>query len=716
MDARAKPARQAGERFGNLGAFAQALTFLALGLIALGATAIAWHSASSASGEEAERDFSFRGVRVAEEIAERSLDNEQALRGAVGLFAARERVARTEWGRYVEILHLAVAYPGLQSMGFARRVAPEELEAYVQGVRREGLADFTLHPAGARREHVVTEFVEPLEGRNRAALGYDQASDPERRAALEKARDTGRATITAHPARAQDRAGALRPVLVMFMPVYRGAAPPATTAQRRAALLGFVVAPLRLEDLLASVMGNERDLGIELFDGPAESDAARIYRSPQLDGVRVPKYTHLQSIAVANRTWTLKTSSLPAFEKEAADDRPRIILVSGLGITTLLLALLWSVLRTRTEAVQLAGKMTQALRENQDRLGLALSATGVAIFDWDIPSDTVHLSEQWAGIIGGEAGPRTITMPELESLVHPEDVAAVREKVRSLLAGEVELYRIEHRVRTADFGWRTILSQAKVTARDTAGRPSRVTGTNADISALRELERLKNSFIATVSHELRTPLTAILGPLALVKDGETGPLSPDAQAFVDIAFANSERLAALINDILDLEKIDSGAMEFNIGAVDIAQLFERARHLHSGLAAQGDVALAIRAEPGLSVTGDDHRLAQVLGNLLSNALKYSPRGGTVTLAAQRSGNGVRVEVSDEGPGVPEEFRAKIFTRFAQADGTDTRSRGGTGLGLAICKTIVERLGGRIGYEPGPDRGSRFWFTLPATPQ
>jgi len=708
-----RPAGRLRGRLGDLGAFAQAATFLVLGLIALGATLIAWTSARSSADMETEQSFAFRGVRVAEEIAERSLDNEQALRGAAGLFAARGRVERAEWGRYVGTLNLAHAYPGLQAIGFARRVAAADLESYAQSVRREGFPEYAVHPPGERREYVVTEFIEPFEGRNRPVLGFDQMSDPARRAALERARDTGRPAITSNPARSTVGSGATRSSLVIFIPVYRNATIPADQAGRRAALLGFVYARLRLEDLLASVHRNERDLGIELYDGDVESDTTRLYGGTLTAGMHEPKFTRTHRIAVADRTWVLKTYSLPAFEKAAGDDRPRIILVSGLGITALLLALLWSVLRTRTDALQLADKMTQALRENQERLGLALSATGVAIFDWDLDSGNVHLSEQWAAIVGGAPGPRATTMPELEALVHPEDIAAVRGKVRELLSGRIELYRVEHRVRTADFGWKTILSQSKVTERNAAGRPVRVTGTNADISALRELERLKSSFIATVSHELRTPLTAILGPLALVKNGETGPLPPDAQSFVDIAFANSERLAALINDILDLEKLDSGAMRFDIAAVDVAQLLEEARNLHAGLAAQKGVGLAVRAAPGLCVKGDAHRLAQVLGNLLSNALKYSPHGSTVSLAAHRADDSVRIEVADQGPGVPEAFRANIFTRFAQADGTDTRSRGGTGLGLAICKTIVERLGGRIGYEPGQDGGSRFWFELPA---
>ncbi len=714
MNTRSRPARRLRGYLSDLGAFAQAMTFLALGLIALAATVIAWDSARLAADQEAELSFAYRGVRAAEEIAERSLDNEQALRGAAGLFAARLHVERGEWRRYVDTLNLAVAYPGLQAMGFARRVAAAELASYAQSVRREGFPEYAVHPPGERREYVITEFIEPFEGRNRPVLGFDQMSDPARRAALERARDTGRPAITSNPARATEGSGAPRPSLVIFMPVYRNETVPANQAGRRAELLGFVYARLRLEDLLPSLHGNERDLGMELYDGEVESDATRLYGGPQTAGVHEPKFTRTHRIAVADRAWMLKTYSLPAFEKAASDDRPRIILVSGLGITALLLALLWSVLRTRTDALRLADKMTQALRENQERLGLALSATGVAIFDWDLASGNVHLSEHWAAIVGGAPGPRATTMPELEALVHPADIAAVREKVRALLAGEIELYRVEHRVRTADFGWKSILSQSKVTERDAGGRPLRVTGTNADISALRELERMKSSFIATVSHELRTPLTAILGPLALVKNGETGPLPPDAQSFVDIAFANSERLAALINDILDLEKLDSGEMTFDIGAVDVAQLLEEARNLHAGLAAQKGVALAVRAAPGLSVKGDAHRLAQVLGNLLSNALKYSPRDSAVTLAAHHADGSVRIEVADEGPGVPEAFRAKIFTRFAQADGTDTRSRGGTGLGLSICKVIVERLGGRIGFEPGQGGGSRFWFELPAS--
>jgi signal transduction histidine kinase len=227
------------------------------------------------------------------------------------------------------------------------------------------------------------------------------------------------------------------------------------------------------------------------------------------------------------------------------------------------------------------------------------------------------------------------------------------------------------------------------------------------------MERIKNEFIATVSHELRTPLTAVVGALGLLKQEAAGKLSTGASLFLNMAQQNSERLAALIDDILAIEKIESGSIDFRVAPVPVGPLLERAVTLNTPYARKFDVQLELQQPlPDVAVTGDADRLLQVMTNLLSNAAKFSPAGAPVSVACTVQDGAVRVAVTDRGPGIPEEFRRRIFQKFAQADSGDTRQKGGTGLGLSICKAIVERLGGTIGYAPAPERGTIFYFDLP----
>ncbi len=234
-----------------------------------------------------------------------------------------------------------------------------------------------------------------------------------------------------------------------------------------------------------------------------------------------------------------------------------------------------------------------------------------------------------------------------------------------------------------------------------------------DITERKKIDQMKNEFVSTVSHELRTPLTSIMGSLGLIQAGAMGEISEQARAMVDIAYKNSDRLVRLINDILDVEKIESGKLVFRVESLEIDQVIAEAIEANAGFAVQHAVTLrAVDSLPGHRVEGDRDRLNQVLTNLLSNAIKFSPQGAEVEVRLRRAGAGVRVEVSDRGPGIPEEFQPEIFEKFAQADGSDTRRIGGTGLGLSIAKAIVERLGGSIGFETEIGKGTTFHFELP----
>lgn len=235
-----------------------------------------------------------------------------------------------------------------------------------------------------------------------------------------------------------------------------------------------------------------------------------------------------------------------------------------------------------------------------------------------------------------------------------------------------------------------------------------------DISERLEIDRMKSGFVSTVSHELRTPLTSIGGSLGLLAGGAAGPLSSKATRLIDIAKQNSDRLVRLINDILDLEKVESGKLELRLERQPLTPIVAQAIELNRGYAEGFGVAIQLEAHDiDDDVMVDRDRFIQVLTNLLSNAVKYSPREGVVRVAVRSVDNTVQVSVRDEGPGVPPEFAKRIFQKFSQADSSDTRAKGGTGLGLSIAKTFVERFGGTIDFDRDLAKGANFVITLPA---
>jgi PAS domain S-box-containing protein len=235
-----------------------------------------------------------------------------------------------------------------------------------------------------------------------------------------------------------------------------------------------------------------------------------------------------------------------------------------------------------------------------------------------------------------------------------------------------------------------------------------------DISVRRQTERLKDEFVATVSHELRTPLTSISGSLGLLAGQWASKLPESAARLLAIAHTNSQRLARLLNDILDIEKLESGHVVFNLSKVAVRPLVEHAIEENRGFAESYGVFVRLdAASADLEVNADPDRLAQVITNLLSNAIKFSPAGGEVLVAVEKNANDVRVTVRDHGFGVPDDFKLHIFEKFAQADATNSRQKGGTGLGLSIVKQIVERLGGDVGFEDASGGGAIFYVELPA---
>jgi signal transduction histidine kinase len=227
----------------------------------------------------------------------------------------------------------------------------------------------------------------------------------------------------------------------------------------------------------------------------------------------------------------------------------------------------------------------------------------------------------------------------------------------------------------------------------------------------RRLDAMKQEFVSAVSHELRTPLTAIRGSLEMLADGEAGDLPPRARPVVEMATRGSERLSRLVNDIIDLERLESGTFGFHPAVHDLHPLIQDVGDSLTPLAQEAGVALVV-SPLRLRVTCDGDRVTQALVNLVGNALKFTPAGGTVTVVAELTGAEVRISVCDTGRGIPSQELSAIFDRFHQIDPDDARQKAGTGLGLAITERIVHGHGGRIWVDSTPGRGSTFSFTLP----
>ncbi|HEX5336980.1 MAG TPA: PAS domain S-box protein, partial [Gallionella sp.] len=289
----------------------------------------------------------------------------------------------------------------------------------------------------------------------------------------------------------------------------------------------------------------------------------------------------------------------------------------------------------------------------------------------------------------------------------------IQDKVEEVLQGHSVRYERVHMTKQGDSRVYAMHLFPRYGEGADKGKVLGVFANGTDVTEIKRIDRMKTEFISTVSHELRTPLTSIRGSLGLIDGGVAGEVPKAVKNLVGIAKNNCERLIRLINDILDSEKIESGKVRLDLQAVDIRQLVQQTMAAMDGFAVQHSVKLRLQApDAPLKVHIDSDRMIQVLTNLLSNAVKFSPPQSAVEVNVLRVGQQVRVEVVDHGPGIPEEFRSRIFQKFSQADSSDTRQKGGSGLGLNISKALIEKMGGQIGFSSEVDAGTTFFLELP----
>ncbi|MEN9798474.1 MAG: hypothetical protein RL653_2170 [Pseudomonadota bacterium] len=357
-----------------------------------------------------------------------------------------------------------------------------------------------------------------------------------------------------------------------------------------------------------------------------------------------------------------------------------------------------------------------------------LEASNDGFWDWNIQTGEVMFSRRWAEMLGYRLEEIEPHVRAWEHLVHPDDMAHVREVLTAHLEGHTERYETEHRVRTRDGAWKWILDRGRVVSRDSDGKPLRAVGAHVDITERKQHEAERETALAArekllgiVSHELRNPLNAALASAELIRR-VTLQLIPHAPPVIaeragktldralDTIRRSADRMKRLVDDLLTSTRLEAGQLPMRHGRLHPVEILEQARQTLDSLACSHHVHVEIAAEERLPVVeGDMDRLVQVITNLLHNALKASPDGSEVRLTCERGEGSVRLGVQDHGPGISGEERPHLFERFWQ--GRD-RSYVGAGLGLYISKEIVDAHHGRITVDSTPGQGARFTVELP----
>jgi len=363
----------------------------------------------------------------------------------------------------------------------------------------------------------------------------------------------------------------------------------------------------------------------------------------------------------------------------------------------------------------------EALRLATRQRELILQSVGEGIYGIDLEGRLMFINEAAGQILGYT--PDQLTGRDVHELIHHSHADGTPYSRTSSPIFQAMRNRQQIRMRDEVF-WRkdgaAIPVEYSASPLIENGRVSGMVVAFQDVTERRRLDRMKDEFISTVSHELRTPLTSLRASLGLLSSGTLDAKPEKQRQMVQMAIGNCDRLVRLVNGILDFERLEKGQLALNRQPIEAAELLRRAVEHSENAAAKGMIQLRIQAQPQLTALADEKRVLQVLNELISNALKFSPAGTTVRLAAEAAdetaaegGKMVRFSVEDRGRGITPEKLERVFDRFQQGDASDTRDIGGTGLGLALCRSLVEQHGGRIWAESEPGHGARISFTLPA---
>ena len=752
-------------------------------LLALAAALAAWQYAERQAEARRQTALEAAATDVRDRILRRLTAYEQMLHAGAAFFQSQEEVTRAEWRSFVESANVTRHFPGIQGLGYARIVRPEEKAAHIAAVRREGFPEYAIRPEGARPFYAPIVFIEPFEGRNLRAFGYDMFSEPVRRAAMERARDCDAAALSGKVTLVQETAAEAQAGFLLYVPVYRPALKTKSLAECRARIAGWVYAPFRTRDFITPLLdAAENGLDVDIYDGTEITPAALLFdRDGQLAqaNTRPRAWLRQDKIEFAGHAWALVFSE-PHGSSRQRDGGPAMVLAAGLVISLLLFLIAASLATTRNRARALAERLNRDLQRAYDEMEGRVaerSAELQTLMDAS-PMAIGHLigrrfvkvnraMERLSGYATAELVGRDTRLLYFSD----EDYRAAGRLIVEQLAehGQASFEaRVHHKdgheiwvryhARPLDpndlaKGWAFLAEDITEAHRNAeALRQSLATIEKQNVD-LRELDRLKGEFLAAVTHELKTPLNAIIGFSELLVEGIPKPLEAEQKQFaVDILDAGRQ-LLGLVQELLTLTRAEAGQLPLAPGTVVVDSLLRDAATVHRAAAQRKGIDLDTRFEPNLPhFRGDGQKLRMLLGCLLSNALKFTPAGGRVTLAARQSAPAgaasaaipagfdvnvgaasaaiqnaaiaaeaaptaptekwLELSVADTGAGIAPERLPDLFQPFRQSDGGLARQSSGAGIGLVLARRLAELHGGTISVSSEPGRGSTFTVRLP----
>lgn len=710
-------------------------------IVGFGFTGLAVYYTRIDEREIRNREFTLVCNDIRTKILTRLHAHAQLLRTGSAFFAGSDSVSRNDWKTFIECAKVDRNLPGIQGVGFTKIIPANKLSEHIQEVRREGFPDYTVKPSGKRDVYTSIVYLEPFAGRNLRAFGYDMFSEPVRRKAMEVARDSNVAMLTGRVLLVQETSKDVQSGTLMYVPVYRNGMPANTVEQRRAAILGWVYSPYRMNDLMRGILGQWDDIlpdriHLRIYDHTASANNL-LFDSQKGEAPGKQESSSLKvtlPVMFNAEKWIL--SFAKSQEQNFFSSKVNIIASSGIAVSLMLFALSLSLFNTRTRAEQIAIGLTKDLTESEERFRTLLNSTSEGIYGIDLQGLCTFSNTACRQLIGYE-GDTELIGENMHSLIHHShadgtlnDESGCRIH-KSFLKGEAihvsdeVFWRVDGTFFPVEYWSNPIIIDGKpegsvisffnITERKLAEEKIRQARAEAE-----QASEDKSAFLSRVSHELRTPMNAVLGFAQLMGMGE---LTPSHRKGVNHILDSGKHLLGLINEILDITDIETGKLALSVQPVSLSGvLIEALDELNTEVLAK-DMKTILIGSPAneFFLLADPGRLKKVLSNLIGNAVKYGRHGGKVIIKTELLKTlpdevaRIRISILDDGIGIKPENIEKLFKPFERI-GTEKHENEGTGLGLTVVKKLMEAMLGSFGAESVYGKGSTFWIELPLAEQ
>jgi len=741
-------------------------------VLLLGGSLTLWTTVYARGMVSAERKKSFASAQteVMDGIQERMDAYVSLLRGARGLLGSHpERVTRAEFREYVASLELQQHYPGIQGIGYAEIIPEAGLSAREERARAEGLTDFRIWPPGARGLYTAITLLEPLDWRNRRALGFDMATESTRQEAMERAARTRRPAASGKVFLVQEVETDRQPGFLLYLPLEG-------VQGETSVLKGWVYAPFRTRDLFHGIFGStdsvspqvalDARVNVEIFDGAQMDPAHLLYASPPRDGQAVaeglrageaPELSEIAMLEVAGRPWWIRVSSRAGFDPTVSRYTPAYVFGAGLLITLLLVVITRDLIRSRARAEAQArrgaflAEATAVLSRTLDPQVALKQLTQLCVPSLSdfcaaemLDEDNVirpaamtkrgSADETWTlaqrrQVKVKEGGPLDRAVREAKASLFPVVTDAMWKAwvpetesptgPRQTKPGSYLCVPLTSRGRT--LGALTFLSRQPgrfgeselSLARELAERAAAAVDNARLYQQAQESLRLREEFLSVAAHELKTPLTVLTLNVRLLERQRPSRDGERLSHSLDMMARQVKRLGNLVDQLLEVTVAPNGRRRLGREEVELAQLVRDVVAKATVDIHHANCVLELDLPTKVVGLWDRIGLEQVMAHLLSNALKYGP-GKPIRISLVTDARTARVSVRDEGIGISPKDLGRVFERLERA--VPAQNYGGLGLGLYISRQIIEAQGGTLSAESIPGRGATFTMELPLDPE